>query len=199
MAEERKLPELFVRALADPRGAFRQVSAMQLDRRTMWELLLLFTIGRVLLIGLFDNGRFVLPFGTTPIIVSPLAYTAVLISGFVILIFMVHYTGRAIGGKGTFLGSMVVAVLLEALSLVLVVIQLLAGLLLPGLVALVSLISIPVMLYCALSYIDELHEYGSMLKAFGMILLAILGLSFGITIFMSLIGAVVGVPGLEGI
>lgn len=199
MAEQLNIPKLAGQAVTDPRGAFRELNGMQLDRRTLWEVLLLFTIARVLLIGLFDGGRFVLPFGTTPILVSPMAYAAVLISGFVVMIFLVHYTGRAIGGKGTFLGSMAVAVLLEGLSLILVVVQLLAGLLLPGLVGLVSLVSIPVMLFCALSFIDELHEYGSMFKAFGMILLSILGLSFGITILLSLIGAVVGVPGLQGI
>ncbi|SMY07592.1 YIP1 family protein [Flavimaricola marinus] len=199
MAEPLNIPQLVARAITDPRGAFHQVQGLGLDRASMWQILVLFTLGRVLLIGLFDGGRYLIPLGTTPVLVSPFTYTMVLISGFVVMVFLVHYTGRAMGGKGTFKGSLVVALLLEGLALVLVLLQLLLGLFLPALVGIISLLSLPVMLYCALSYIDELHEFGSMLKALGMIVLAVIGLSLGITMFMSLIGAGSGFTGLEGV
>lgn len=196
MAEQINIPQLAGRAVTDPRAAYREVRAMDLGRSVMWQILVLLSLGRVLLIGIFDGARFIVPFGTTPIVVSPFAYTMVLIAGFVVMIYMVHYTGRLMGGTGTFDGSMAVAVLLEGLAFALVVVQIVIGWILPGIVGIVGLIALPVMLYCALSYIDELHGFGSMLKAFGMIVLAIVGLSLGITILLTLLGVGAGMEGI---
>jgi hypothetical protein len=196
MAEQITLAQLAGRAVTDPRAAFHHVQSMGLERRAMWQILVLLAIGRVLLIGLFDGARFIIPFGTTPIVVSPFAYTMVLIAGFLVMIFMVHYTGRLMGGTGTLPGAMVVGILLEALAFALVVIQIVVGFVLPGIVGILGLISLPVMLYCALSYIDELHSFGSMLKAFGMIVLSVVGLSLGITILLTLLGVGAGMQGV---
>lgn len=186
------LSDLARRAATDPRGAFRDLRALDLPRATLWEALLLLTILRVLFIGLAGGGRFVVPFGTTPVEVSALAYTMVLISGFVVMVFLIHYTGRAMGGRGDFRGAMAVTLLVEVLSLALVVIQLVLGLFSLALSGLAGLVALPIVLFCSLAYIDELHGFGSLWKAAGMVVLSIIGLSLGLSLLLTLIGA--GVP-----
>ena len=77
MAEQRIFAELLGQAVSDPRGAYRRVLGMGLARRPMWGLLLRFTIFRVLLIGISDNGLFIRPLGTPPILSGPLPVAAV--------------------------------------------------------------------------------------------------------------------------
>lgn len=188
MPQRFDLQSVFRLILSDPRGAFRLVSDLGLSRETLWQMLALLVALRVVIMGLL-GGSFTVPFGMTEQAVSPFAFAFLMAANSVVTVFLVHYAGRALDGKGTFEGAMIVVLLTDALSVASSVVMLVLGLLVAGLAGVAGLIvAIGLFLY-TLVFIDENHAFGSLLKAFGTLILGVLGLVVVLTLLSTLFGA----------
>lgn len=82
------------------------------------------------------------------------------------------FAGRLLGGVATFDGIMTLIVWLQYLQIVAMLITLVLAMVLPFLMLMFSLATFVLSLYVTLHFLDEAHKFGSLWKAFGVILLA---------------------------
>jgi hypothetical protein len=197
MFDWNSLRALAATALFSPREAWRTVMGFGWSHGAMWQILLLMTLIRVLLVGVLGRGHFYIPIGPEPALVSPLIYGAILGAGVVVTVLMLHIAGRAIGGQGSLRGAFSAVVLIEALSVLMVTAQLLTALVLLPLTPVVSFAAAVIVFICTLHYVDELHGFQSLWKAFGTMILGVIGLSAGIT-FLVMIFGMAGSPLPQG-
>ena len=159
-----------------------------LSRNDLWLSLALVTVLSVLLMVLSTGTVMVLPLGVDPLYVSPIGYGVIMGSGLVLLVFAIHYTGQALGGKGTFFESLAVVVWLEVMSLALRLVQVLVGLVSTGLAAVIALGAAVFLFWCLIRFTDEVHQFNSVGKSILTLVLALVGISVGITIILTFIG-----------
>jgi hypothetical protein len=114
----------------------------------------------------------------------------------VVFIFVLYYAGLAMGGKGTFGGTLLIMTWFQTIVLFLVIVQLFAVIFVPFLATLVSLVGFGLQLWCLLHFLNVLHGFDSLGKAFGLFALAIIGFVLGLTFILLMVGgaALVGGP-----
>jgi hypothetical protein len=174
--------------LQSPAEGARAVINLGLSRNDLWLSLALVTVLSVLLMVLSTGTVMVLPLGVDPLYVSPIGYGVIMGSGLVLLVFAIHYTGQALGGKGTFSESLAVVVWLEVMSLALRLVQVLVGLVSTGLAAVIALGAAVFLFWCLIRFTDEVHQFNSVGKSILTLVLALVGISVGITIILTFIG-----------
>ena len=174
--------------LQSPAEGARAVIDLGLSRKELWLSLALVTVLSVLLMALSTGTVMVLPLGVEPLFVSPLGYGMIMGSGLVLLVFALHYTGQALGGTGAFAASLAVVVWLEVMSLALRVVQVVVGFLSSGLEAVVALGAAVFLFWCLIRFTDEVHHFNSVGKSILTLVLALVGISVGITIILTFIG-----------
>ncbi|MDA9019795.1 YIP1 family protein [Flavimaricola sp.] len=174
--------------LQSPAEGARAVINLGLSRNDLWLSLALVTVLSVLLMVLSTGTVMVLPLGVDPLYVSPIGYGVIMGSGLVLLVFAIHYTGQALGGKGTFSESLVVVVWLEVMSLALRLVQVLVDLISTGLAAIIALGAAVFLFWCLIRFTDEVHQFNSVGKSILTLVLALVGISVGITIILTFIG-----------
>lgn len=174
--------------LQSPAEGARAVINLGLSRNDLWLSLALVTVLSVLLMVLSTGTVMVLPLGVDPLYVSPIGYGVIMGSGLVLLVFAIHYTGQALGGKGSFSESLAVVVWLEVMSLALRLVQVLVGLVSTGLAAVIALGAAVFLFWCLIRFTDEVHQFNSVGKSILTLVLALVGISVGITIILTFIG-----------
>lgn len=174
--------------LQSPAEGARAVINLGLSRNDLWLSLALVTVLSVLLMVLSTGTVMVLPLGVDPLYVSPIGYGGIMGSGLVLLVFAIHYTGQALGGKGTFSESLAVVVWLEVMSLALRLVQVLVDLISTGLAAVIALGAAVFLFWCLIRFTDEVHQFNSVGKSILTLVLALVGISVGITIILTFIG-----------
>lgn len=114
----------------------------------------------------------------------------------VVFIFVLYYAGLAMGGKGTFGATLLIMTWFQTIVLVLVIVQMLAVLLVPSIATLVSLAGFGLQLWCLMHFLNVLHDFNSLGKAFGLFALSIIGFVFGLSFILLMVGgaALVGGP-----
>ncbi len=161
---------------------------LNLDRATLWQVMLLVTVLSVLLTTLTLGPALVMPLGTDGIVVSPMGYGVILGAGLVMLVFALHFTGTALGGQGTFAEALAVVAWLEVLSLVFRVAQVLIGLISLPVAGLLSIAATVFLLWCLVRFTQVLHRFDGVGKAVLTLFVALLGISLGVTLILTLIG-----------
>jgi len=113
----------------------------------------------------------------------------------VMMIFVLYFAGRAMGGTGTFGGTLLLMTWFQAVVLVLVVIQLIAAFIAPGFGGVVAIVAIGLQLYCLVHFLNELHGFESLSRAAALFFISLLGIAFGLALIVTLIGGAVVVGG----
>ena len=190
----------FLRAVGDtvrdPATMARQIAQMRLPHEVGWMgLAAVIALTVVVLVAsqmLLGSSTAAVNLGSRPFV------DAILIGAMtVILIFVLYFGGRAMGGTGTFGGTLLVMTWFQAVVLVLVVIQLVATFIAPALGAFAALIVFGIQLYCLIHFLNELHGFNSLPKAAGLFVLALLGIAFGLAVMLTLIGGAAAVGGVQ--
>jgi hypothetical protein len=189
------LMRLLMLTVRSPTQAARLLLQLQLSRAVLWQALALVTVVSVLLVAVSpgpmpDAGPAA---GPVPMALSPFAYAAILGASLVILVFALHFTGGALGGTGTFAGSLTLVTWLEVLATAVRVVQTFAMLLSPALGGIVSLLGLALLFWTLINFINVLHGYENLGKAVLTLVLAVMGISIGLALILSLIG--IGMPG----
>jgi hypothetical protein len=186
---------LLILTVRAPARAAELLVGLNLSRVVLWQALALVTVVSVLIVAISpgpmpEAGAIA---GPQPVVFTPFAYATVLGASLVMLVFALHYTGQAIGGTGSFAATLTLVVWLEVLATAIRVVQAVVYLILPPLGALVSLVGLALLVWTLLNFINVLHGFQSLGRAVLALLLAVVGISLGLALILSLIGA--GLPG----
>ncbi|WP_317054526.1 YIP1 family protein [Roseovarius rhodophyticola] len=209
------LKPLFALTLQNPRAAAERVIALGLPASVWWMLLSL----TVVLSSLYMVGRFLAaplppalleelsrtPNGQQTLLLYSLFtdspfFTTVMLFGFTVL--MVHvlcWVGRALGGQGSLLDILSVFTLLQVMTLLLSFGLFLISLIVPALAALGSLVFLAWTLWAVTSFLDAAHGFNNPLKAFGVLVVSFIAVLFGASIAMGVLGGLfLGITGGAG-
>jgi len=178
---------LMVLTFRDTRSAAQVLNAMRLNRGILWSMLFLISILTVLTLELslvFYPADATAPFGS----VSPFALTAVVGSALTITVFSLYFAGQMLGGTGRFPAALLVTIWWQAIAIVMQLVQTVALLFSPLLTSLVTLGALVFSIYCLIVFINEMHGFNSLAKALGAVVIAFLGILFGLSLILTLIG-----------
>jgi len=186
---------LIGQSLRDPEAMAKQILKLRAPHQVGWMVLAVVTIASVILISV---ERIVLgyPDMLNTFGGGPFVDTLFLGSMTVIFIFVLYYAGLAMGGTGTFGGTLLMMTWFQTIVLFLVAVQFLAVLVAPGVATFVSLIGFGLQIWCLLHFLNVLHGFNSLGRAFGLLALSIIGFVFGLSFILLIIGgaAIVGGP-----
>ena len=178
-----------------PRDGAQWVKSITMPRQSRWEALALFMVIGVV----FNQITGFLMFGDFRIIMmglvlNPITYAMIQMAVLVIMVFAVFWIGRTMGGTGSFEDTILLVAWLQAIMTLLQVAQTIAILLIPPLGIIVAIASFILFFWLLANFIAELHGFTSIPKVLGMILISLIGLTFGMTILLSIIG--ISMPGV---
>ena len=175
--------------IQDPAGMAGRIVSLRLPHAVGWTALGLVTVLTVLAIAIEG----MIP-GRPPVMAdiggSPFIDTLFLGSMTTVFIFVLYYAGRAMGGQGTFGSTLLIMTWFQVIVFFLVLVQLLAVIIVPTLAVFVSMIGFGIQLWCLMHFLNVLHGFDSLGKAFGLFALSILGFVFGLAFFLLMIGGV---------
>lgn len=185
------LTRLSIETVKAPRSTFARLMALDLDRTTLWQALML-TVAVSILLG--EAMTYVLSSRMgepMPRIVTPLTLAVIQGSFLIVTVFLIDFVGRMMGGTGRFADAILAMAWLNAVMIVLQVVQLVLAVALPPLFGLVVLVQVVLSLYLLTAFIAELHGFGSMARVFGMILFVLMGVALGLSFILTLSGVTV--------
>ena len=125
---------------------------------------------------------------------NPMLYAIAQGGGLVITIFVLTWVGNMLGGTGR-LGDLLRAIVwLQFMRVLAQLVIVFIGVTLPVLGGIVSLAILVISFWILLHFINVAHRFNSLGRAFLVLLMTGLGISFGLTLILSLIGgAIVGI------
>ena len=187
LTDLQSVTSLVIATVKDPAAVAKRITALRLPHAIGWMGLGLVTAVTVIAIALerMIPGRPPMMSGLGG---SPFIDTLFLGGMTTIFIFVLYYAGRAIGGTGTFGGTLLIMAWFQTIVLYLVVAQLIAVVIVPGLAVFVSMAGFAIQIWCLMHFLNELHGFDSLLKAFGLFALSILGFVFGLAFFLLMVG-----------
>lgn len=185
--------ELALETIQQPRAAAARIMGMSFSRDTLWTALVLASainalIYSVSLLGMDTNP---LP----PILRNPLSFFFLITGILVMTVHGFYWTGRAMGGQGDLGDLLKLMVWLQALRAAAQAVMLVMVFALPFMAQLFSLLVGVVGLWITVNFLTEGLQLRSLWHGFGVLVLAGVGILFGLLIITALIGAAaLGVP-----
>ncbi|WP_323782414.1 Yip1 family protein [Thalassovita sp.] len=182
------LKQLALDTLRSPRDAARQILDMRLDSPVLWTALALIVVLNAILNGI-TIPLLPLPETVPMIFAAPWMFAIVLGGGIVISTFLLTWVGRMLGGRAELVDILALIVWLQALRLVVqaaVFVLFFFSTLLSDLIALAAGLY---GLWITIAFLDEAQGFGSVLKTIMVLVLTMLGVAFGLSFFLLLIGA----------
>lgn len=178
---------LFGESLRDPAAVARQINALRWPHEISWMGLAAISAITVVLIyaDAMLFGRAVGDLGQSG---RPFVDAIINFASAAVLVFVLYYAGRAIGGTGTFGATLLIMTWMNAILLVMLCIILISALIMPGLASIISLICVGLTFYCLAHFLNELHGFGNIFKAIGLFIVAVCGCAFGLALILILIG-----------
>lgn len=184
---------LLQRTVFDPASAVKDVIALDLPRSTLWQALVLATILSTFVVVALLGPQIDVPIGPdVEMVLTPFSYSVLQAAGLVLLIVAIHFTGTAMGGVGRIADTIAAVVWFEIVSIFFRLIQLVALQMSEGIAVIVGLASSVVLLWALVNFVNEIHQFNSRLKAGGTLILGTVGLLFGLSFIMAIIGAMTG-------
>ncbi len=189
-----RLTTLLSQTLGAPREAARQVMALPIGLPERWQVLALVVILSVILtqatvmLAPAEEAAMMRSMLGSPL-QSGLVQAAVLVA----MVFAVHFVGRAMGGAGAFADALLLIAWLEWVMVCLQVVQLVASVVLPLLASAIGVMGVALFFWLLTQFVLELHGFRSPVRVFGMIVIVLVALAFGVALVFGLIG--VSLPG----
>jgi hypothetical protein len=168
----------------DPRRVARYIIGLQLPASTGWLAVALAVVLSALLSVISSKlSPYAAQAGYDTLLSSPLRLA--LLQGVLLIIGLglIMGIGRAMGGRGRLSDALALLAWLEAVLILIQVVQVVLMLVSFQLAVLLGLVTYGLFLWMLASFIAELHGFRSALKVLGMILLTILAISFLLALF----------------
>ncbi|MBS8226676.1 YIP1 family protein [Vannielia litorea] len=202
MTEAPNLLKLLELCARRPREAMETVMALRLPSTVAWQVFALVLVIELIfaqLLGLM-LGPTEAPEGALgpALALNPILLGAIQACLLTLMIFGIHWVGRAFGGAGRLEDAILLMALLQFALVVLQAVEILLIVLLPGLAAGVLFFNVFAFFYLLTSFTTALHGFSRPPLVFLGILLTGLGAIFGLSIILSIIFAAAGVtiPGM---
>ena len=195
------LKPLFLGTLKKPRAGVRAIIAMRLPSQGLWIALSLVSIVTSLILSILMQAATAMPgrppelgmfFETMPGSGSPIIFALLRWGQAVLIVFMLYWVGRVLGGQGALDDVLAAMTLLQAVAFIVLFGLSLLGMVLPVLPALAILVFLIWFLWALVVSLDEAHGFESPLKAVGVLVLSFFGVLVGISVMTAMIAAIVG-------
>jgi hypothetical protein len=190
------IADLIRQTFADPRGAAQRIIGMDLPIGVLWQALALVIVLSV--IAAQVTTMLLAPSGLAPDLgaeavgpgfgISPMTLGLLQGAILILMVFCVHWIGRAVGGTGRLEDAVAMVAWLQFLLVCLQVVQAIAGLAVPGLSALIGLAGLVVFFWLLTQFVMVLHGFGSAGMVFVMIVISLLAVTFALSVLLSILG-----------
>ena len=183
-------------ALTEPREAAATLLSMGVPREAHWTAFFLLVVLSVLLneiVGMMSPAE-PLAFAITPIIMVMLT---ALISA--VSIWAVWKVGQSMGGTGTFEETLLLTIFLQGILFAGKLVEFVLMLAMPVLAGLFSLALVIFAFWLNINFIATLHGFSSLWRAFGVLMLATLGVALVLVFLMTLTGIGPGTVGAPNV
>ncbi|WP_333712228.1 YIP1 family protein [Yoonia sp.] len=176
-------------SIAEPSDTARKVIAMEVPKQALWTGLVLVAVLNVVLLSFL---QFISPApqGATAggFVLSPFAYAMIIGVFLVLFVLGTHAVGRFFGGIGTQEATLAIIVWFQAVSLTLEAVQVVLVLISPVIGSLFGLLSLGVLLWVFVNFVNVLHAFDSVGKAIFTIVLALLLTALGAGLVLAALG-----------
>jgi Yip1 domain len=178
---------LAVLSVTKPADAARQLLAMQVPSNILWMVLFLVTIGNTIVFT-FSDLLAPAPGPLSGFLSTPFMMLFLVAGGLILTVFSIHFCGRILGGHSTFDGVLVLIVWLQILRLVVQIVVLFLMITLPFLSALLVIVSAFVWLYMLVHFVNQSHQFNSLGRSAGVLVVSIIIPAIGIAVLLALLG-----------
>jgi hypothetical protein len=176
-------------SIMEPSDSARKVIAMEVPKPALWTGLALVAVLNVILLSFLQlispppaelaDGGFVL---------SPFSYTMIIGVFLVLFVLGTEAVGRFFGGIGTREATLAIIVWFQAISLTLETVQVVLVLISPVIGSLFGLLSLGVLLWVFVNFVNVLHAFDNFGKAIITIILALLLTALGAGLILAAVG-----------
>lgn len=182
---------LIIETIRAPSEAARRLLTLNLPRQWLWMALALMTVLNAIIYSLSlhsspptDPAAMAM---IPPAFQSPILFTLFLFGALVITVFVLHWIGQSMGGKAELGDILVLITWLQVMRLVLQIAVVVLSLVSLGLSAVLVLAASIWGIYILASFLNVAHQFNSMGKAIGVMILGVLAIAFGLSLIVSLI------------
>lgn len=181
--------------LTNPGEAARWLVAQQWPRRELWQAVLaLSALGAIL--TWFSLQLAPLPAGFPDFVAMPLPNFVVEVFGTALMVFALLWSGRAMGGQGQLDDVLTIMVWMMVMRLIFKAAGIVLLALVPPLAGLFMLATGILSFWIMLHLVSQAHRLGSVWRALGALLLAVVGISIALGVVLGFLGF--GVTGVAG-
>lgn len=183
-----------LRSIRDPAGAAPALMKLDLPRSVLWSGIILMAALQSLLVGF---AVWVTPVPNDPespvaiiqaLYGAPLWFFGVTLLISALTIYALLGMGRLFGGTGTLEDIMVVMVWFQAIQIACKLVAMVLGLFAPVLEALMVLAASGIGIYMFVNFINQVHRFDSIGRTLVVIVLAMLAVLLGFSLFVVLVG-----------
>ncbi len=182
------LRALIITSVTDPATAARQILSLSLGRDVLWLSLLLAVVLNTLVLMvsnlLAPSAQDLVP----AILLSPVVYAAMLCVVLLATVFSIQKAGQSMGGTGRFYDVMALIVWLQYLRVLVNIAVLVLLQVLPALSVLLGMAASIVGLYILLHFINQAHALGSLMRAAGVLAIAVICIAIALFVLLALVG-----------
>ncbi len=183
-------------SITRPRDVAKWVMSFDMPRYARWEALLLVVVLSALFAQLtvmivLQPGAIVF----AQILLNPWLTGIIQMSVLVIAVFAIYWIGRSMGGKGEFGDAILLVAWLQFCMVCLQILQTVFIFVFAPLASLIGMAGFAIFFWLLTNFVAELHRFKSLPHVFVMVIVSLLGLVFGFSMILSLIGVTLpGVP-----
>ncbi|PCJ04879.1 MAG: hypothetical protein COB16_17360 [Rhodobacteraceae bacterium] len=180
------LQPLLAMTLKSPAQAARALLSIQWQRQVLWTGLVLAIVLNALIYSVQEL-LFPMPDEVVFPRLSPLSYFVVMLIIQAVFIYGLFAAGRWLGGKGQVEDLLVVVVWLQLLQVALQLIMTVLFLVAPVLAGLLNLGATLFGLFIFINFINEAHQFGSIWRAFGVLIMASITIALALSFLLGLV------------
>lgn len=177
--------------LRNPRAAAARIIAENLPAAVLWTMLVAVVAVSVVL----GQGSLLVATGgaavDNPYLANPLVMWGLQCALLVVMVHAIHHIGRAMGGQGVFEDTLALVVWLQFVMACLQVVQTAALFILPPVADIIGVVGLVVFLWLLTQFIAAAHGFTRLGVVFVMILVSAFGITFLLSIVLSMLGIVV--------
>jgi len=191
-----KLPfqDLVIETVRAPREAAGRLIALDLPRDWLWMALALMCVLNAIVYSVslqLSPPSPEVAGMVPPAFQSPILFTVFLYGALVITVFVLRWIGQTMGGTGGLGDILVLITWLQVMRLLFQGVVLILSLVSLSLSALVVLGGSVYGVYILAAFIDRAHGFDNLLKALGVMVLAIVAIAVGMSMILAAIGGVI--------
>ena len=176
-------------SIMEPTDTARRVIGMNVPTQALWTGLALVAVMNVILLALLQLfSPAPVAFEESAFALSPFAYVAIIGVFLVLFVLGTQYVGQFFGGAGSLAATLAIIVWFQSVSLTLEGVQLVLVLISPAIGSLFGLLSLGVLVWVFVNFINVLHGYDSYAKSILTIILSLMLTAFGAGLFLAILG-----------